>query len=193
MDEAVEHAMKRWPHVPAVFGWLRLDARGHWHLIQRDAPGFNPEEHGRGEPITSPPIIDFIGRNYAVDEQGRWFWQNGPQRVYVSLDAAPLILRVLESVADASKHRLVSHTGYLVNDIQDACIDRQGRIFLRCELGPAMIHDLDLAQLAIDEAQYASAVEYLWHWDSERHGKQAFCLAVIDDASQHYGFVSRPA
>jgi hypothetical protein len=100
---------------------------------------------------------------------------------------------VLESVADASKHRLVSHTGYLVNDIRDACIDRQGRIFLRCELGPAMIHDLDLAQLAIDEAQHAPAVDYLWHWDSERHGKQAFCLAVIDDASQHYGFVSRPA
>ncbi|MGA1296866.1 MAG: DUF2946 family protein, partial [Burkholderiaceae bacterium] len=22
MDEAVEHAMKRWPDVPAVFGWL---------------------------------------------------------------------------------------------------------------------------------------------------------------------------
>jgi hypothetical protein len=56
-----------------------------------------------------------------------------------------------------------------------------------------MIHDLDLAQLAIDEAQHAPAVDYLWHWDSERHGKQAFCLAVIDDASQHYGFVSRPA
>ncbi|XOT98625.1 DUF2946 family protein, partial [Alcaligenes pakistanensis] len=34
----------------------------------------------------------FFNRNYQADEKGRWFIQNGPQRVYVRLDAAPLIV-----------------------------------------------------------------------------------------------------
>ncbi|MBU6285413.1 MAG: DUF2946 family protein [Proteobacteria bacterium] len=192
MDDVVQSAMKRWPEVPAVFGWLRLDARGQWHLIQRDAPGFDPLLHQRGEPITSPAMIDFIGRNYEGDREGRWFWQNGPQRVYVNLDAAPLILRVLESNQHANKHRLVTHTGYLIDQIIDPCVDDQGRIFLCSELGPGMIHDLDLAQLRLDALPGESAAPWLWQWDSEVHGKQQFPLLLIEDAPSHYGFESRP-
>lgn len=32
MDAQVIAAMAKWPDVAAVFGWLRLDARGHWWL-----------------------------------------------------------------------------------------------------------------------------------------------------------------
>jgi len=192
MDDEVKSAMKRWPQVAAVFGWLRLDARAQWHLIQRDAPGFDPALHELGEPITSPPIIDFIGRNYESDPEGRWFWQNGPQRVYVDLDTAPLILRVLESTKDSSKRRLVTHTGYLINEIEDPCVDQLGRVFLRCELGPAMIHDLDLAQLNIEIATGDSPMPWLWMWETETHGQQRFPLRIVKDASSHYGFVSRP-
>jgi hypothetical protein len=94
MDQTVLEAMSRWPNVPAVYDWLRLDARGQFHLIQRDRSDFNESTHGRGEPITNSGIVDFIWRNYACNEQGEWFWQNGPQRVFVRLDKAPLVLRL---------------------------------------------------------------------------------------------------
>ena len=35
MEDIVLQAMAKWPNVPDCYGWLGLDARGHWHL--RDA------------------------------------------------------------------------------------------------------------------------------------------------------------
>ncbi|MBP6280161.1 MAG: DUF2946 family protein, partial [Rhodocyclaceae bacterium] len=32
MDDAVVRALAKWPDVPDVFGWLRLDKRGQWRL-----------------------------------------------------------------------------------------------------------------------------------------------------------------
>ena len=192
MDEAVIHAMARWPDVPAVFGWLRLDQRGQWRMIQRDAPGFDPQRDARGETISSPAIIDFIGRNYAADQQGRWFWQNGPQRVFVNLDAAPLIFRVFESAKHHEKRMLVTHTGYPVSHIEDACIDAQGRIFFRSEHGPGMIHDLDLAQLDLQALPGDDPVACNWHW--LKHSPDALELRIrpIEDAAAHYGFAYEP-
>ena len=149
MDEQVLQAMKRWPDVPAVYGWLRLDRRGRWMLVDRGRPGFDERLHGEGSPITSPQILDFIGRNYAHEPDGRWFWQNGPQRVYVDLEAAPLVLRVLGSGADA---RLVAHTGEPVSRVDAAWWDAQGNLVLATDLGPGAVHDLDLAGLALDDA-----------------------------------------
>ncbi|MBK8763245.1 MAG: DUF2946 family protein [Burkholderiaceae bacterium] len=148
IDDLVEQAMRRWPSVPAVFGWLRLDRRGHWLLIDRGRPGFDETLHGQGSEITSPPILDFLGRNYLGDEQGRWHWQNGPQRVFVDLDLAPLILRVL---GEGSGTRLSTHTGFLVDPGAGAWLDEAGNLFLQTSLGPGVVHDLDLAQLNFEE------------------------------------------
>ena len=79
MDDSVLAAMAKWPNVPEVFGWLSLDARGQWRL--------------RGEPLNHPAMLAFIQRNYTCDRQGRAYFQNGPQRVYVTLEAAPYIAR----------------------------------------------------------------------------------------------------
>jgi hypothetical protein len=79
MDPIVLAAMNKWPNVPAVFGWLRLDARGGWWL--------------RGQRLQHPAICAFFDRNYAADSAGRYYVQNGPQRVYVSLDKAPYVAR----------------------------------------------------------------------------------------------------
>ena len=78
MDEMVLRSLARWPDVPDVYGWLSLDRRGQWRL--------------RGERIGHPALRDFIGRNYAVDERGCWYFQNGPQRVYVQLAYAPWVV-----------------------------------------------------------------------------------------------------
>ncbi len=146
MDELVLEAMARWPNVPAVYGWLRLDRRGNWMLIDRGRPDFDEDLHGQGSPITSPQIVDFIGRNYESDAEGRWYWQNGPQRVYVDLDLAPLVLRVLGTGTQA---RLLAHTGAPVASVDSAWIASGGELLLGTDLGPGCVHDLDLAALEL--------------------------------------------
>ena len=154
LDPLVQQAMARWPNVPAVYGWLRLDRRGRWWLIDRGAPGFDEARDGLGSPITSPPILDFIGRNYQSDAQGRWSWQNGPQRVYVDLDLAPLYLRVL---GEAPRQTLVTHTGEPVRTVYQVQLDAADQLWLRTDLGPAAIDDRDLAALDLDLSEDLTA------------------------------------
>ena len=96
MDDIVARAMHKWPDVPNVFGWLRLDRRGNW-LVKSRSAAF--------ERIGNRAVIDFIGRNYAADLQGRWFFQNGPQRVYVSLDYTPWVFRLSDNTDSLLAHR----------------------------------------------------------------------------------------
>ena len=130
MDEWVLNALKRWPNVPALFGWLSLDRRGRW-LVQ-------------GETISHPRIIEVIDRNYAADEHGRWYFQNGPQRGYMQLESAPLILFVSED----GEH-LVTHTGLAVEQVRAALLDEEGALVLVTEHGPAEVAGPDL-QWALD-------------------------------------------
>lgn len=153
MDDLVLQAMARWPNVPAVHGWLRLDRRGRWMLVDRGRPGFDEALHGQGSEITSPQIVDFIGRNYESDDAGRWYWQNGPQRVFVDLEVAPLILRVL---GEGEQARLVTHTGHPVGRVDAAWHSPEGDLILETDLGPGAIHDLDLAALALVEDENAT-------------------------------------
>lgn len=146
MDEQVLRAMARWPDVPAVFGWLRLDRRGRWLLVDRGRAGFDEVRDGGGSPITNPRIVDFIDRNYGSDEAGRWYWQNGPQRVYVDVESAPLVARVLGS---AQQLRLVTHTGQPITRIEAGWVGPAGEVLLRTDRGPAVVHDLDLAMLTL--------------------------------------------
>lgn len=180
MDDLVLQAMKRWPDVPAVYGWLRLDQRGQWHLIDRNQPGFDERTHGLGSPITSPQIIEFIGRNYTNDGDGRWYWQNGPQRVYVDLDLAPLVLRVFGSGTDV---RLVAHTGVPVARIDAGWIGPAGEVLLATDLGPAVVHDLDLGALALEPGDDGIRLTL---------AGQSLLLGECADPAAELGFVSRP-
>jgi len=127
MDEIVLRAMAKWPNVPAVYGWLNLNLRGQW-LIKH-------------EPVVHPALIAYIARNYASDTIGRWYFQNGPQRVFVELALAPLVLRI------PGPGRLETHTGLEVRLIQGAWLDTNGALFLRTEHGPAVIDDRDAETL----------------------------------------------
>lgn len=128
MDDIVKAAMARWPNVPAVYGWLELTARGEWRI--------------KGEPIDNAAIRDFIARNYSHDDRGRWFFQNGPQRVYVSLEATPMIYRLDEA------GRLQAHTGAHPHELRGAFADSQGHLILNTELGPGLVDSRDTAALA---------------------------------------------
>jgi hypothetical protein len=125
MDADVLAAMARWPNVPAVFGWVQLTARGEWRI--------------RGERIANSAIRAFIDRNYAVDAQGRWYFQNGPQRVYVSLERAPWVYRV-----DADG-RVGAHTGAVPSRCTGAALLDDGRLLLATDLGPGTVDDRDTA------------------------------------------------
>jgi hypothetical protein len=191
MDELVRQAMARWPNVPAVFGWLRLDRRGNWLLVDRGQPGFDETVHGAGSPISSPQIVAFIERNYAPDETGRWYWQNGPQRVFVDLDVAPLVLRVL---GEPARQRLVAHTGRPVGWIGRVLADAGGNLLVETDLGPGAIDDRDLAALDIEidapsESGAAAAGEVVGRL--RLMGDRQVLQAAADPAAE-LGFVRTP-
>jgi len=123
MEDWVIRALKRWPNVPALFGWLSLNRRGRW-LIQ-------------GEVISRPQIVDTINRNYAADEQGRWYFQNGPQRGYMKLAYAPLVLR-------SEGDELLTHTDLRVKSVSRAFMDEEGALLLSTEHGPGLLIDDEL-------------------------------------------------
>jgi hypothetical protein len=90
MDDQVLRSLMKWPNVPDCFGWLALDRRGQWRM--RDE--FTQQNKLPGQVIKHATLNEFIARNYARDELGRYFFQNGPQRVFISLDATPWIVRI---------------------------------------------------------------------------------------------------
>jgi len=146
MDEMVKAALLKWPNVPACHGWLALDARGRWWLrdavAQAAGPFTGADPVARGQLVEHAKLLEFIQRNYAATEDGRWFFQNGPQRVYVELEAAPWIWRL------AADGTLTSHTG-LGTRCRGSWLDEHGRLYADSELGLGLVHSLDM-HLAAD-------------------------------------------
>jgi Protein of unknown function (DUF2946) len=139
MDQSVLDAQIRWPDVPAAYGWLSLSARGEWRLH----PLGDAHAGGLGEGISNVQILSFFGRNYAAEPTGEWFFQNGPQRVYVRLDAAPFVLRL-----DPTPGTLVSHNGQTIEKVTQWLLDEEGQLYAQTNLGPARIDDRDLGLAA---------------------------------------------
>lgn len=138
MDQSVKDALARWPNVPAVYGWLSLDARGRWRLH----PQGQANDGGPGEPITNTQILKFISRNYERDDDGRWFFQNGPQRVFVRLDAAPFVLRLADD-----NHGLITHTDVAIDAVSAWWLDEEGQLYASTPLGAGIVLDRDLQPL----------------------------------------------
>lgn len=191
MDEIVLRGMAKWPNVPAVYGWLSLDRRGHWLL--------------KGDRVTNPGIVDFFGRNYSHDDTGRWFLQNGPQRVYVALVYTPYIYRVAPATGTALS--VAAHSGATTGDTRTAYIDDAGQMLLDTTLGIGLVHDTDLELLiprfrdggsAPDEAALAAAIDALQN--GRNPGLQldtgAGLIPVMPvrtaDVPAKFGFVARP-
>lgn len=134
MDDNVIRSMLKWPDVPDVYGWLQLDRRGNWRIR-----GASSDTHF--EPIGNAALRDFIARNYAADERGRWFFQNGPQRVFVRLGYAPFVFR-LENDA------IVDHCGRASASLEGAWIDDEGSLVLRASDRVGLLDDRDLGAVA---------------------------------------------
>ncbi|QXL84336.1 DUF2946 family protein [Comamonas sp. NLF-1-9] len=141
MDDIVKRALEKWPEVPDCFGWLGLDARGQWYLRDASVQARGPFTSCRGERLQHQGLVAFIGRNYLHDARGQWYFQNGPQRVYVELEAAPWVWRI------GPDGGLISHTGRRTQADAAVC-DEQGRLYLASALGLGLVHSLDVVVAA---------------------------------------------
>ncbi|KGF80421.1 hypothetical protein IA69_18800 [Massilia sp. JS1662] len=193
MDDIVKQAMAKWPNVPYCYGWLALDARGAWRMrdeaAQRaDAPG---------DKLVNAALVGFIARNYLSDERGCWYFQNGPQRVYINLETTPFIARTDPA------HGFMLHTGQPLGVPEEAFMTEAGGIVLRAGRTVAQVDDRDAAQLlqafeldgrpAVDEDVMAwlegGAGDLALRWQDRRI---AVGRLTADEVPARFGFVRRP-
>ncbi len=187
MDAYVIRAMTRWPDVPAVYGWLALDRRGDWRI--------------KGERLSHRKAVAFINRNYAADEHGRWYFQNGPQRVYVQLEYTPWVYRL------AGDGELHAHTGEAVDGVKGAFLDDDGNLLLHTANGIGIVDDRDLAALSVNlnlrsngasaeqieaalvELQSGNASDLVLRWRGRRHNVEHLKRAEVES---RFGFDPDP-
>ena len=194
MDETVLRAMTKWPNVPAVYGWLALDRRGNW-LIQR-------------ETIGNAALNAFISRNYLHDGAGCWYFQNGPQQVFVDLDYTPFVYRVTNDLN--APLALATHLGDAVNTLHGAWIDEHGALLIHTDRGIGLLHDqyLDPLLLAsiidangnvIEEAVFDELVEVIEHqqaiplWLKFRDSNVRLEPIQSADVPKRFGYNPHPA
>ncbi len=137
MDNLVLQAMAKWPNVPACFGWLGLDARGDWYMRDDRVQQQGTFTQSKGARLTHDKLIAFIERNYESDAQGCWYFQNGPQRVFVELEATPWIWRLMPD------GRIQSHTQQEAR-MQRCVLDEHGRLYLETDVGFGLVHTQDM-------------------------------------------------
>ena len=137
MDDIVRQAMAKWPNVPHCYGWLGLDARGQWFMRDDRTQASGPFPRSKGSLLKHEKLVDFIHRNYERDDTGQWFFQNGPQRVYVELEATPLVWRL---DADGT---VTAHTGRAAQ-VRTVYVDEEGRLYLDTDLGFGLVHTVDV-------------------------------------------------
>jgi len=178
MDAIVRAAMQKWPNVPACYGWLGLDRRGDWYLRDANAQAMGAFQSGvpgaKGARLEHDGLRAFIERNYASDARGCWYFQNGPQRVFVELEAAPWIVRVH---ADFS---LYAHDGVAVS-AAGFWTDRNGWLYVETPRGLGLVHSQDVVT-AVDAIE---AMGWLV--------QDAATTSGIATWGQRFAFVASPA
>jgi hypothetical protein len=188
MDDIVKQSLVKWPNVPSCTGWLMLDRRGNWRMRDEAA-------QARGEPgvpIRHEALLGFINRNYEVDERGQWFFQNGPQRVYVELGYTPWVVRLS---ADADGALALHDQAGAVFEPGAVFVDEDGGILFADRSQPARIavlHDHDL-EIFCDHATLddESSLSGTFHWNA----KVTLPLQGVqrDQVAARFGFVASPA
>jgi hypothetical protein len=145
MDDIVRQAMAKWPNVPDCYGWLGLDSRGQRWMRDDRVQARGSFQSGlpdaKGSLLRHDKLIEFIQRNYESDAQGCWYFQNGPQRVYIELEITPYIWRIEDDFA------VVAHSG-VMTEVNKMLVDENGRVYLDTTRGLGLVHTLDVARAA---------------------------------------------
>ncbi|CAG9259838.1 conserved hypothetical protein [Burkholderia diffusa] len=184
MDDIVRQALAKWPNVPHCTGWLLLDRRGEWRLRDDAAQAAG----ALGSPVRHAALNAFIGRNYDCDAHGQWFFQNGPQRVYVELAYTPWVVRLAERDGQLA---LADQTGAPFEP-EAAWLDDAGGVLFRAAGSPprvAALHDHDLGLFA-DHADFDATPPVLRWRDGRTLSLGNLACA---DVPATFGFVASPA
>ncbi len=193
MDDIVKQAMAKWPNVPHCYGWLALDARGNWRMRDEAAQRANAP----GDKLANAALVGFINRNYAHDDKGRWYFQNGPQRVYVNLEATPFIART-----DPAQG-FVLQTGQALATVEAAYMTDAGAVILQAGEIVAQLDGRDVAQVLARmelDGQPAS-VEAIMAWLEDDSAELALALPngrvrverlAAEALQRRFGYVQAP-
>jgi hypothetical protein len=193
MDDIVKQAMAKWPNVPHCYGWLALDARGGWRMRDEAAQQANAP----GDRLNNAALLAFINRNYASDERGCWYFQNGPQRVYVNLETTPYVARTDPALG------LAVQTGEALGPLEHAYMTPSGALLVQAAGKLAQVDDRDVAQLiaAMDKDGAPVVDEALMAWLETGGGTVSLSVngarvAVErlqdEEPGQRFGFVALP-
>jgi hypothetical protein len=193
MDKQVQLAMAKWPNVPHCFGWLGLDARGAWRMRDQRAQDLGL----LGSKINNVTLRSFIDRNYMADDMGCYFFQNGPQRVYVELQATPFIAH------SDPRSGWVLHTGVVLDHCDAVWMTPDGKIVLRSDDYLAQIDDRDMADAIphISLQNQIASDDQILNWLDNPNENLTFSLkgqaitiqsATLESLAQSYHFVASP-
>lgn len=159
-----------------------------------------------GQTIQHNALKEFIARNYASDELGNFFFQNGPQRVFVTLLATPWIVRLIPG-----EHGLEFHTHcQTVLSPTGALCDEHGKIYILGLIPQTMYskagvpdfekkdlesvallhdHDLDLFTSLSQIREEACSFGGIWKW----HDKELPLDPITqEELTSRFGFIQEP-
>jgi hypothetical protein len=168
---------------------------------------FTQQNNLPGQVIRHQSLNEFISRNYARDTQGKYFFQNGPQRVFITLDATPWIVRMIPSDQGVQlltqcqsplepTAALSDENGniYIVGNITQTVYEASDRAQSKLETteGIALLHDHDLdlfSELATLKEE-ACSFGGSWNW----HGKQLPLDPIhSSELANRFQFVPKPS
>ena len=187
MDDIVKQALAKWPNVPSCTGWLMLDRRGNWRMRDEAAQASGTP----GTAIRHEALLGFINRNYDADERGQWFFQNGPQRVYIELGYTPWVVRLSANTTGVLS--LTDQAGGAFEPTAVFVDDEGGILFVDGSAPPrvAVLHDHDLEVFSDHAALGDDSMSGAFRWNNglvlPLQGVQR------SEVAARFGFVDSPA
>jgi len=176
LDQATIQAIQKWPQVPNCYGWLNFDRRGEWRIQNEYA-----QQHRlSGEKITHAGFKQYIESHLARDYCGNHFFQNGPQRVFISFAYCPWVVRFYPLTdghweLKTTFGQAIQPTGCFLDEQDQICFEAVFEVLEQDENGqyaPKQIksigllhdHDLDIfsAFAKIFQNSCGSLGEFLW-------------------------------
>ena len=122
----------------------------------------------------------FFGRNYQADGQGRLYFQNGPQKVYVELENTPIVWHWqgcdTVGVGQIRPHYALADTTTVPSVPQACLLDEDGVVYL-----------VSGQQLGVVYSQDVGAVAD-WLAQTERQPEEVLRV----DLPQRFGFMRSP-
>jgi hypothetical protein len=104
-----------------------------------------------------------------ADEHGQWYFQNGPQRVFVELQSAPFVWRIGDDFS-------VWSTADEQQQVLHCAVDELGQVYLLTAHGLGLVHSQDVV-LAADALEKQK-------WNEKK--------VQSSELESTYGFVKSP-